>query len=139
MTGEVLMTYVAIITSLMLIQFFVFSFKSGKARDEYNIKAPATVGDPTFERLYRIHHNTMEQLVIAIPSMWIFATYVHALIAAGLGLVYLIGRMVYAKAYLADPESRGPGFMMSGMPAIILAVGALIGAIVALVKSGQYY
>jgi len=133
------MIYVSIVTSLMLVQLFWFSIKSGMAREKFNINAPATTGHPTFERLYRVHHNSIELLVIAIPSMWMFANYVHAMTAAGLGVVYFIGRIIYAKTYVADPESRSIGFMLSMLPTIALMLGALIGAIVALVKSGQYF
>ena len=132
------MTYAAIITSLMLIQLFYFGYKVGMARGKYGVNAPATSGDPMFERAYRIHQNTFEQLILVIPSLWIFATYVHALTAAGLGLMYIIGRMVYEKAYLKDPKSRGMGFMIGVIPTAILMFGGLIGAIITLVKSGQY-
>lgn len=132
------MIYVSIVTSIMLIQLFVFSLKSGMAREKDGIKAPATSGNEHFERLYRVHHNSMELLVIAIPSMWIFASHVHAMGAAGLGFVYVIGRVIYSKAYVADPESRGIGFMVSMIPTVILMFGALIGAIITLIKSGQY-
>ncbi len=58
-------------------------------------------------------------------------------IAAGLGFIYVIGRVIYAKAYIADPASRGLGFMVSMIPTAVLMLGALIGAIVSLVKTGQ--
>ena len=132
------MIYVTIVTSIMLIQLFAFSVKSGMAREKGGVKAPATSGNEHFERLYRVHHNSMELLIIAIPSMWIFATHVHALGAAGLGFVYVIGRVIYSRAYVTDPESRGTGFMISMIPTVILMFGAFIGAIVTMVKSGQY-
>jgi uncharacterized MAPEG superfamily protein len=132
------MTYAAIITSLMLIQLFYLGYKVGLARGKYGVNAPATSGDPMFERAYRIHQNTFEQLIIVIPALWIFAMYVHALSAAGLGLVFIIGRVIYEKAYLADPKSRGTGFMIGVIPTAILMFGGLIGAIITLVKSGQY-
>lgn len=131
------MVYVSIVTSIMLIQLFAFSVKSGMAREKGGVKAPATSGDDNFERLYRVHHNTMEMLIIAIPSMWMFANHVHTLAAAGLGMVYVIGRIIYSRAYITDPESRGTGFMISMLPVLILMFGALIGAIITLVKSGQ--
>ena len=133
------MIYVTIVTSIMLIQLFAFSVKSGMAREKGGVKAPDTSGDENFERLYRVHHNSMELLIIAIPSMWIFASHVHALGAAGLGFVYVIGRVIYSKAYVADPESRGTGFMISMIPTVILMFGAFIGAIITMVKSGQLY
>jgi uncharacterized MAPEG superfamily protein len=132
------MTYVAIMASLMLIQLFFFGYKVGVARGKYGVNAPATSGDPMFDRAYRIHQNTFEQLILVIPSLFIFATYVHTLTAAGLGLMYIIGRMVYEKAYLKDPKSRGTGFIIGVIPTVSLMFGGLIGAIISLVKSGQY-
>ena len=133
------MIYVSIVTSIMLIQLFVFSIKSGMAREKGDVQAPATTGNENFERLYRVHHNTMELLIIAIPSMWMFANHVHAMGAAGLGMVYVIGRVIYSRSYVADPKSRGTGFMISIVPTLILMFGAFIGAIITLVKSGQLY
>jgi uncharacterized MAPEG superfamily protein len=131
------MIYVSIVTSIMLIQLFAFSLKAGMARDKNSVKAPAISGNDQFERCFRVHYNSMELLLIAIPSMWMFANHVHALIAAGLGFIYVIGRVIYAKAYVADPGSRGLGFMVSMIPTVVLMLGALIGAIVSLVKTGQ--
>ena len=133
------MIYVSIVTSIMLIQLFVFSLKSGMAREKDDVKAPATSGNEHFERLYRVHYNSIELLIIAIPSMWMFANHVHTIGAAVLGFVYVIGRVIYAKAYVADPDTRGTGFMISMIPTVILMFGALIGAIVTLVKSGQLF
>ena len=132
------MTYVAIIISLLLIQLFYFGFKVGVARGKYGVSAPAVTGDLMFERAYRVHQNTFEQLVIVIPSLIIFATYVHSLIASGLGLLFLIGRMIYEKAYLKDPKSRGNGFLIGVIPTALLLFGGLIGAIYSLIKSGAY-
>ena len=133
------MIYVTLVTSIMLIQLFVFDIKSGMARDKAGIKAPATTGDETYERRNRIHLNTIELLIIAIPSMWIFANYVHALTAAGLGMVYVLGRVVFSRAYMSDPDKRGTGFMISMLPTIVLMFGGFIGIVVKIVKSGQLF
>jgi uncharacterized membrane protein YecN with MAPEG domain len=121
----------------MLIQLFAFSIKAGMSREKSDVKAPATTGNEIFERRNRVHLNSMEILIIAIPSMWMFANHVHALIAAGLGFIYVIGRVIYAKAYVTDPSTRGLGFMISMIPTLILLLGSLVGAIISLVKTGQ--
>ncbi len=121
----------------MLIQLFAFSLKSGMARDKGGVKAPATSGDETYDRRNRIHLNTIELLVMAIPSMWIFATYVHALSAAGLGFVYVIGRVIYSRSYMADPSTRAIGFMTSLLPILVMMIGGMIAVIINIVKSGQ--
>ncbi len=89
---------------------------------------PAISGHPMFERYFRAHQNTMEQLVAFVPAMWLFGTYVSPPWAAGLGLVYLVGRVLYLRGYVADPAKREIGFGLSVLPIIVLIVGALWGA-----------
>lgn len=125
------MEAIAIVTALALIQLFAFGFLVGKARGKYGVSAPAISGNANFEREFRVHQNTLEQLVAVIPAMWMFGMYVHALTAAGLGLVFVISRFIYRNAYLADPKSRSPGFGIGAACTITLVVGSLIGAAIA--------
>jgi glutathione S-transferase len=119
---------IAIVTSLALIQVFVFAFLVGKERVKHGISAPAITGNADFERAFRVHQNTIEQLVMVIPGMWMFAIYVHALTAAGLGLAFIISRFIYRNAYMADPKSRSPGFSIGAVCTVSLVLGSLIGA-----------
>jgi uncharacterized membrane protein YecN with MAPEG domain len=125
------MAWVHAMIALALIEFFTFGFLVGKARVRFKVAAPAITGDPVFERYYRVHYNTMEQLVCFIPGMLIFATYVSAPVAAGLGVLFVVGRVVYFRGYVADPKKRGPGFGLSALPTIVLMLGGLGGAIAA--------
>ena len=127
------MPYVNIVTALALLQFLVFGFRVGGARERLGIKAPATTGHETFERLYRVHMNTLEMLIAFLPGLFLFSHYFNPLIAAGLGVLYLVGREIFAAAYVKDPAKRGPGFMLSFMPTVVLILGGLIGAIRALI------
>ena len=65
---------------------------------------------------------------IRIPGMWMFGRYVSAEVAAGLGVVFIVGRFLYFRGYVADPKARSLGFVLSFFPALILLVGGLIGA-----------
>ena len=127
------MAYVNIVTALALLQFLVFGFKVGSARERLGIKAPAMVGNETFERLHRVHMNTLEMLAAFLPGLYLFSTYFNPLIAAGLGVLYLAGRTLYAGAYVKEPSKRGPGFGLSFLPTVVLIVGGLVGAIRALI------
>ncbi len=129
------MPYVDIVTVLALIQFTVFGFKVGGARGRFGVKAPAITGNDTFERYFRVQQNTMELLVVFVPSLYLFSHYFSPWIAAGLGVVYLIGREVYAASYVKDPAKRSAGYSMSFLPTMILLAGGLIGALRALVWS----
>ena len=127
------MEYVAIVLVLVLLQYAYFAFRVGTARGKFGIEAPAVTGNEIFERYYRVQQNTLEQLILFVPGIFLFAVYVHALTAAGLGVVFLIGRLIYFKAYIAEPKSRGPGFMISFLAAQILLVGGLVGAVIKLI------
>ena len=123
------MELVYIVIALALLQFFVFSGFVARARAKFGIDAPAVTGDPIYERYHRVHYNTMEQLVIFVPGMLLFGAYVSSLAAAGLGLVFIVGRVIYFRAYIADPAKRGPGFGLTMLPTVILLLGGMGGAI----------
>ena len=120
---------VAIVTVLMLTQFFVFAILVGRARVKNNIIAPAVTGNEIFERYFRIHQNTMEQLVVILPALWLFAWYVEPLSAAATGLVFIAGRWIYCSGYAKDPAKRATGFVIGILAQTVLILGALIGIV----------
>jgi glutathione S-transferase len=126
------MAYVDIVTALAVLQFIVFGFKVGSARGKFGIKAPATSGNEIFERHFRVQANTLEQLIAFLPGIYLFAHYFNPLVAAALGVIYLIGRELYALTYVKDPANRSVGYGMTFVPMVILVVGGLIGAVRAL-------
>jgi hypothetical protein len=123
------MAYVDIVTALAVLQFIVFGFRVGAARGRYGVKAPAVTGNEIFERHFRVHMNTLEQLVAFLPGIYLFARYFNPLVAAALGVVYLVGRELYAFTYVKDPAKREVGYGMTFLPMVILVAGGLIGAI----------
>lgn len=128
------MAYVDIVTALALLQFIVFAFRVGKARETYGIKAPATAGNESFERYFRVQQNTLEQLVIFVPGLYLFSHYGNPLWAAALGVVYLVGREIYAATYVKNPAKRSLGYALTILPVVILLTGGLIGAVLNLVN-----
>jgi glutathione S-transferase len=122
------MPYVDIVTALALLQFIAFGFQVGKARTKYGVKAPAVAGNEIFERHFRVQQNTLEQLIAFIPGIYLFSHYFNPLWGAALGVVYLIGRQVYAASYVKDPAKRGPGYGLTFLPMVVLIAGGLIGA-----------
>ena len=123
------MTFVSVVATLALIEYLVFSLLTGRARAAYNVEAPATTGHPVFERWYRVQQNTVEQLVVFLPALFLFANYVSARLAGWIGLAFVVGRLIYARSYVADPASRGTGFAIGFTAVVILVLGALLGAI----------
>jgi hypothetical protein len=114
--GIMFMELVAIVISLALLQYSVFGMLVGRARGTYEIKAPAITGHPIFDRYYRVHMNTLEQLIIFIPSILV---------------VFLIGRLMFLLGYVKDPAKRGPGFLIGYIPTVVLLIGGLVYAIIA--------
>jgi glutathione S-transferase len=128
-----MMELVAIVVLLSLVQYTLFGALVGKARMKYKVEAPAVTGDPVFERYYRVHMNTLESLVLFVPSIFIFAMYVRADLAAALGVIFIAGRQLYLRSYVKDPKSRGLGYMLTFLPSAMLAIGGIIGAALRLV------
>ncbi len=128
------MPLVHIVIALALLQFFWFAMQVGRARVRYGVPAPAISGNPDFERVFRVHANTLEMLVIFLPGIWMFAAYVSPPWAAGLGVVYLLGRFLYFRGYARAANQRGLGFGLSAGPALTLLIGGLIGAIVTVIR-----
>lgn len=125
------MGLVAIVVALALLEYMVIVFLCGQARARHSIAAPATTGHLTFERYFRVQQNTVEQLVVFLPAIALFGSYVSAPIGAGLGLVFILGRALYARGYYQDPARRGPGFGLTILSNLVLTVGGLIGALIA--------
>ena len=116
---------VAIVTLLCGLLIFGMALTVAKLHSRTGILAPAMTGDPLLERAIRAHSNTIEWLPIFLPSMWLFAIYWSPAVAAGLGLIWLIGRVLYFTGYLAAPLKRYPGFFIQSAAAFILLLGAL--------------
>lgn len=127
------MPYVAIVTVLALVEFLWFGALVGKARVKYSMPAPATTGNEVFERHFRVQMNTLEQLVLFLPTLWIFALYVSPIWAAAAGVVFIVGRAIYAGAYVRDPKGRSLGFALTVLPTLLMMLGILIWAIRAIV------
>jgi uncharacterized MAPEG superfamily protein len=128
------MELVAVVIALALIEFVALGMLVGRARARYGVKAPATSGHEVFERFFRVHYNTMELLVVFVPAIWLFGLYVSPRWGAAIGAVYLVGRIVYVRSYVADPAKREFGFGMSVLPILVLLIGALWGAAKAVIQ-----
>jgi uncharacterized membrane protein YecN with MAPEG domain len=124
------MKFVILVAAIALLEYVYFGFLVGRARTRYGVAAPAVTGDPIFERYHRVHQNTLENLVIFLPGLWLFATYVNATVAALLGMVFIVGRAIYARLYVQDPPRRSAGVMLSFPIGLILLIGGVIGAFV---------
>ncbi len=121
------MKLIAIVTALALIHYVFTCIAVGSARQKYGVKAPATHGPDEFERVFRVQQNTLEQLVLFLPALWLFGRYVSPLWGAAIGVIYLVGRVLYGLSYSKDPATRGLGFQLTVFPSLILLAGAIVG------------
>jgi glutathione S-transferase len=121
------MEFVALVTLLLVFQYLTFMMLCGAARAKSGIQAPAVTGDENFERAYRVQMNTLEQLMICLPALWISAYYFMPLLAAVLGLVFFVGRLLYRISYVKDPTKRGPGMIIGFLANIGLLLTGLWG------------
>jgi len=121
------MAYVHLVIVLALLEFLLFGYAVGRARTRYKVPAPAVSGHEVFDRYFRAQMNTLEQLVVFLPSLWLFAHYLNAWAAVVLGLLFIVGRALYFRGYVQAAESRHAGFVLSAIPNVTLLIGALIG------------
>ncbi len=118
-----------LVSVLALLQFLFFASLVSRARSRYGVEAPAAAGHPIFERYFRVQMNTLELLVMFLPALWLGSLYVRPIWSLLLGVLYLLGRMLYLRGYIADPKKRGPGYVLSILPIVVLLIIALVGCI----------
>lgn len=116
---------VAMVTLLALVLYVWMGIRVGSARGKFGISAPAVTGHPEFERHFRVQANTLENLPIFLVSMWLFAAFLDARIGAGLGLVWVVGRILYMMGYVEEPSKRSLGFGVQAVAGLALLLGAL--------------
>ena len=115
-----------IVTLLALLEYSILGAMVGRARQKYGVEAPATSGNPDFERYFRVHVNTLESLIVFIPAVWIFSLTVSYHFGVALGLLFVIARIIYASGYLSAPAKRAPGAIATFAINAILVLGSLI-------------
>ena len=123
------MRFTVLATFTALVTYIWFLIKVGRARKQFGIESPRVTGDINFERVYRVQQNTVEQLVLFLPSLWLFGTYVSDSAAGVLGLTWTGARAVYAANYYADAKKRGPGAALTSIISLILLIGGALGAL----------
>lgn len=126
------MEYPAFVTLLAVLEYMIFTFQVGLGRAKYGVPAPAMSGNETWERLHRVQQNTLEQMLVFLPALWIFAHFWSPATAAAIGTLFLVGRPIYAVTYVRDPASRTVGFLLGFAANAILVIGSLVGVLGAL-------
>lgn len=123
---------VSLITALALLLYLVLTNNVSRSRTKYKVPAPQMTGNPDFERVLRVQQNTLEQLVLFVPSLWLFSLYVSPFWGTGIGAIWLVGRIAYAWGYYQAPNKRVIGVIICSISSLVLLLGSLVGIILLL-------
>ena len=123
------MKYTALVTVAAVVLTFVLSLRVGRLRQKHGVEAPATMGHPEFERGNRVHQNTVEQLVLFLPLLWLALYVLGDAIAGLIGAVWVVGRVLYANAYARDAAARQPGMTITAVSTAALLLASLWGIV----------
>ncbi len=127
----------SLITVSALILYFVVTINVGRARFKHKVSPPQMTGNPDFERVLRVQQNTLEQMTLFLPSLWLFSQFISPIWGAGIGAIWIIGRILFAWGYYQAAEKRAAGFGISTLATLTLLGGSLIGIIMSLLKVSQ--
>ena len=119
----------ALVTIAAILYTFVLGGRVGALRGKTGIAAPATTVDPLFERAFRVHMNTIEQLVVFLPVLWLSVQVIGDAWTGRVGVVWLAGRVFYASGYMKDPTRRGPGMLITLSATLVLIVVTIVGIV----------
>ena len=119
------MEYVIAVVMLALLQYTWFAIEVGRARGRFEVPAPATSGNENFERFFRAHQNTTEQLVVLLPAIFACAYLVNETLAAAMGLLFVVGRLMYFRGYTNPEKSRSLGFGLGLIANAVLILATL--------------
>ena len=119
--------YTAIVTLIAIAFYFFLATRVAVAHGKFDVKLPAMTGNPDFERIYRIHANTLEWLPTFLAPLWLCASFLSDAAAGALGLVWIAGRIMYFVGYSKAVEKRLPGFFVQAAACFLLFIGAAVG------------
>lgn len=117
----------SLVTGLALLLYLVLIINVSRARGVYKVSAPAVTGDPGFDRVHRVQQNTLEQIVVFLPALWLFSVFTSPLWGAGIGLLWILARIHYAWSYYRDAAKRGPGYAIALGCSLVLLIGGIAG------------
>jgi glutathione S-transferase len=98
-----------------------------QARIKYKIPAPSMDGPLAFQSCLRVQANTLEQLPLVLAPLWLCAWFLGDTWAAAGGLLWCLGRIMYALGYYRDPAKREPGFVLGMVASALLIAGTAWG------------
>ncbi len=115
-------------TTLAALAIYLWTgYNVGKARVKHGVRAPLMDGPIEFMSAQRVQANTVEQLVVFLPALWMCAYFMSDRFAAAGAVLWCVGRVVYALAYYRDPARRTLGFTLTLGATVVLVGGTVAG------------
>ena len=127
---------IVIVTLIAILVYLWTGFRVGGARRKFGIAAPAMTGNADFERYVRVQTNTLEWLPVFFAGFWMAALYWPQTYIALIGLVWPLGRIVYAIGYSKAANARAPGFGLQALAVLVLLIAAGLGAVRQIMVTG---
>ena len=121
------LSYTGLTTGIALLAYYYTLMKAGSARGKFGVQAPSHDGPDEYLRYVRAHQNTLEHIVIFLPALWLFSYAVDSFWGAAIGLLWPVGRMLYALGYYVSAEKRMLGLIISMLPLFVLVLGGFFG------------
>jgi glutathione S-transferase len=125
----------SLVTVSALLLYFLITLNVGRARVQYKVSPPQVTGNPDFERVLRVQQNTLEQIILFLPLLWLFSQFISPIWGSAIGAVWIIGRILFAWGYYQAAEKRAVGFGISILATLALLGGSFIGIIMSLLKA----
>ena len=92
----------AAVTLLAVLIALATAILVARTRRRVKIQPPAMTGAPELERALRVQGNTVEQFIIFLPALWLAALYFQGWVPPLIGLIWCLGRILYALGYMAE-------------------------------------
>jgi glutathione S-transferase len=125
------------VTIAAIVISMAMAIRVARTRRATGVRAPAMSGSPDLECALRVQGNTVEQMTIFLPALWLAVLWFQGWLPPALGALWCIGRVIYMLTYgPGQPTRRAPGFIVSMLSVIALSVLAAIGLVQAWMASG---
>jgi glutathione S-transferase len=130
--GSMPKPYTTLVTLIDMALYFLITVNVIRGRIKHKVEPPHLEGPAAFQRIVRVQMNTLEQLALHLPLLWISAFAMDDVFAAAFGIIWTFGRVIYARGYYAKANRRMKGFYITVTINIVLFVGAITGTIASL-------
>ncbi len=117
------------VTLAAMVMYIWVSYNVGKARGRFQISAPVCEGPIEFQSVLRVQANTVEQMILFFPALWMCAAFLGDMWGAIGGALWVLGRVIYALGYYQQPKKRSLGFGVSSFATLALMVGTIVGLV----------